>query len=257
MRFAPCRLPSEISVQRSRFGYVNRVEPIRETRAALTELSVYGDGSLLDELMEMALAARLIVPELVGVSLGLVEEGLTFTFVATSDELAALDAVQYLDGGPCVAAVDSGEPVQVAESELLDEGKWLMFARAGAAAGVASTLSMPIMDEDQHRVTGGVNLYASSTQAFEGHHHELADVFHAWAPAAVTNADLSFATRQVAAEAPARLQDQSQVEQAVGMVAAAHGVTLEVARQLLRDAAIRAGITLVEVARTVLVQRRI
>jgi hypothetical protein len=29
-------------------------------------------------------------------------EGLTFTFVASSDLIATLDGLQYLDGGPCI-----------------------------------------------------------------------------------------------------------------------------------------------------------
>lgn len=38
------------------------------------------------------------------VSVTVAEVGLTFILVASAETAAALDAVQYLDGGPCVDA---------------------------------------------------------------------------------------------------------------------------------------------------------
>src|SRR3954447_15950930 len=108
----------------------------------------------------MARRVRGVVPELVGLSLGVIEDGLTLTLVASVEQLAALDAVQYLDGGPCVAAVDRAEPLDVNVGDLLDEQRWQLYARTSAAVGVASSLSLPVMDGD--RVLGGVNLYASN-----------------------------------------------------------------------------------------------
>ena len=64
--------------------------------------------------------------------------------------------------------------------------------------GHGSTLSLPILDDDQ--VVAGVNLYASTDDAFDGKHVEVARVCRAWAPGAVTNADLAFRTREEAAD---------------------------------------------------------
>jgi hypothetical protein len=57
-------------------------EPLPETRAALSELSRLGDADLVTDLRALTDRARALVPELVGVSLGALREGLTFTFVA-------------------------------------------------------------------------------------------------------------------------------------------------------------------------------
>ena len=118
--------------------------------------------------------------------------------------------------------------------------------RASAAAGVASSLSLPIIDHD--RVVGGINLYASSSDAFSGHHRDLADALGASAAGAVANADLSFETRRRAEEAPRQLRDLRLTEVATGILAAREGLDVETARHRLVDAAHRAGISEVQAA---------
>jgi GAF domain-containing protein len=201
----------------------------------------------------MADRALGIVPSLVGFSLGLMPERITLTYVATSERVAQLDAVQYLDGGPCESAVAGAEVVEIEDLDLLDEDQWRLFARAGAAAGVTSTLSLPIVEEGA--VHGGVNLYAGTPNAFRGHTDELAEVFGAWAPGAVTNADLSFSTRFEAARAPSRLEDLTTIDMAVGVLVAAHEVSPDEARQQLRESAARAGIPEVALALVVIHER--
>jgi hypothetical protein len=49
---------------------------------------------------------REVVPECVGMSLSALEHGVTSTLVATTEEVLDLDATQYLDGGPCLRALE-------------------------------------------------------------------------------------------------------------------------------------------------------
>ena len=167
-----------------------------ETRAVLSELTAFGDTDLATDLTLLAERARSLVPDLVGVSLAALREGLTFTFVATTETIAVLDAMQYLDGGPCVQAARQNREVNIDDTNTLDENAWLMFARAGAVAGIRATLSLPLTKHG--KVVGGVNLYANQDHAFDGRHEAVAGVFGAWAGGAVANADLSFTTRQQA-----------------------------------------------------------
>ena len=81
------------------------VEPIPETEQALAQLSNTTPVDLVASLQDQVARAKEIVPELMGASLAATAEGLTFTFVASSQLIATLDALQYLDGGPCVQAV--------------------------------------------------------------------------------------------------------------------------------------------------------
>jgi hypothetical protein len=226
------------------------MKPLAETDEALRHLARYGDDRLAADLAEVVQQAASRVPDLVGLSLGLVQQGIVLTYVSTADELATLDAVQYLEGGPCVHAAEIGETVDADHAALLDEGRWQMFAQAGAAFGVLSTLSLPIIENGV--VTAGINLYGCRSGTFGGREEELALLFGAWAPGAVSNADLSFSSRLEAAEAPARLEDLATVDLAVGVLAATHDVDPGRARAQLQQAAARAGVSVVALAMVVI-----
>ena len=227
-------------------------EPLPETREALASMSGWSRPHLLEDLVRQGELVRAIVPDLVGLSLALVREGLTFTLAATSEQLALLDAVQYAVGGPCVDAAQHDRMVLGGDSDagLLDEHRWAQFARVGAANGVLSTLSMPI--HERGRVVGGVNLYASAPASFNGKEERVAAVLDAWAPGAVHNADLTFSTRVAARRAPEVLKDLAVLDQATGVVMAAEVVDQETARRIIADAAHRAGQDELDVARALL-----
>jgi hypothetical protein len=223
------------------------VEPVPETMDAIRELATYGDTEDAIALLRMGRLVKQLVPECVGLSLGLLEENLTFTLVATDEEIAALDAVQYIDGGPCVEAAASGEVTEYPAPDSTDEDKWRMFAQATAAAGIASTLSLPVVRHEQ--VIGSVNIYASTPDAFDGRHEQLAVACGAWAPGAVSNGDLGFRTRLEAAKTPQRMRDRNDIDRAIGVICDAQGVDADVAADRLSRAAARAGISEAQAAR--------
>jgi GAF domain-containing protein len=226
------------------------MEPIRETVEAVHALDPsVDDFDILEHVTELANRAQQIVPDLVGVSIGRIAEGLTFTLVATASEIAVLDGIQYIAGGPCVEGAHSKEVHEFNRDDVLDEEGWRLFAEATAARAVHSTLTLPVVTDD--RLVGTVNLYAASERAFVGHHDELAEVFGAWAAGAVANADLSFATRKQAQETPERVQQEHFIDVAIGIVAARLGVDVDTAWVRLHDAAVRAGVTLAHLARDI------
>jgi GAF domain-containing protein len=228
------------------------MEPIPESAAVLAGLEATGAQDLAENVREVSRLVRTVVPECIGMSLSLLAESLTLTLVASGAEVAALDGVQYLEGGPCVDAIHSDDPVRTDDlAGRLDEEAWRVFATAGAAAGVLSTLSFPIRDE-QGRVLGGVNLYAGRPHAFAGHEGTLIRMLGGWAADAMTNADLTFATRTSAREAPDRLAGQDVVFQAVGMLSVLDGVSADHARDRLLTAAAKAGVSAQELARTII-----
>ncbi|NPD03859.1 GAF and ANTAR domain-containing protein [Nocardioides sp. zg-1308] len=228
------------------------MKPIPETLEALAELdALHDDGTLLVGLCRATASAQRLAPGLVGASVASREHGLTFTLVATDDEIAALDGVQYLSSGPCVDVADAGEGIATTSEDLFSEPRWRSFAQATAAAGVHSTLTFPIMG-GAGRLTGTVNLYGSSEHTFDGKHARLAEVFRAWAPGAVTNADLAFSTRLVAEQAPALMREEALVETATGILAAHRRVSVEVAREQLEDSAARAGVQVSRLARVII-----
>jgi GAF domain-containing protein len=227
------------------------VEPIPESKEAVEEFGPFTDDEdLLDELIKKGERVRASVPSCVGLSLALKENGVTFTLVASAAEIATLDALQYLDGGPCVEAAENERALAFRATDPLDERRWQLFAQGTAATGVASTLSLPILAEGA--VAGTVNLYAAAEDAFTGRHEDVAAIFDAWAPGAVTNADLSFSTRQTAEQAPQRLRDDVRIEVAAGVIASRNGSDLETARAKLSAAAKRAGLSVARMAEAVI-----
>lgn len=227
------------------------MEPLPETVEAVNELGPADDIDLLAQLTRLANRGKDVVPDLVGVSIGRLQEGLTFTLVATEAEIAVLDAVQYAAGGPCVEGAHEQKTVEL---DVLDEEQWRLFAEATSARAVRSTLTLPVVGDE--RVVGTVNLYAASRRAFEGHHDELAAIFGAWAAGAVSNADLSFGSRSEARAAPARARDQLAIDVAVGILAVRLGVAVDAAEERLQDAATRAGVTPAELAREIVGARK-
>lgn len=229
------------------------MKPIPETRFVLTEMSRFQDEDLTSRFTAMANLVAVLAPECVGMTLSFLHEDLAFTWAATSLDVAALDAVQYLCDGPCVQAMHQGATVGATRSDPLDESRWLEFSRAENSAGVESTLSIPLVEN--HLVVGGVNFYGGTATTFEGLHSELAAVCGAWPAAAVSNADMSLSGVRRAQQSPQRMRDRFVVDQATGMVMAAHRVDAEVAGERLRDAAERAGISEAELARILVTTR--
>lgn len=224
------------------------MKPIAETTEAIEEYGPFSQTDLIDELRDRAARVKELVPDCVGISLASSTHGVTFTLVATDQEIAALDAIQYLFGGPCVGAAEGERVIEYDVADALDEGQWQHFARATSAATVASTLSLPVIADGT--VVGSVNLYAASAKGFAGLHAEIARIFDAWAPGAVTNADLSFSSRELARRAPHLLQEELDIQVAVGILVG-HGLDLDEARERISEAARRAGVRDADLAKTI------
>lgn len=211
---------------------------------------MYG-ADLLEDLLRQTEAVRELVPELVGLSVAALKDGVAFTLVASDQDVAVLDAIQYVVGGPCVDGPPAERVLHYDSEAPDDEGRWQTFARATAAKLVASTLTLPILDKSKV-VVGTVNLYAAVSGAFRGLHGELAEIFAAWAPGAVTNADLSFDTRRTAEDALLSHRAVMRIEAAVGLLMSERGVDAEAARAVLDEAAKRAGVSIDHLAKTML-----
>ena len=228
------------------------MEPIPESVEAVQERdAVIEDDGLLDRLRQASAEVQQLVPDCIGLSVAYLEDGLAVTLVATDAEIAVLDALQYLGDGPGREAVREGESAGVAASDadLFDEERWRLFALAGAAGNVATSLTLPILQDDE--VVGSVNLYAASGHAFTGLHEPLAELLGGWAPGAIENADLSFSTRLQAEQAPADQRTRARVDTAVGLLAAYADISTDRARDRLESAAARAGVSESRIARAV------
>ncbi len=205
------------------------MRPIAATVEAVDELDAYlDDGTLLDRLVDIGDRVRAVVPDTIGLSVTSTQQGVTFTLVATDEELAVLErAAPVPEPGP------TGD-------DPCDEGSWRQSGRERGEAGMRSTLTLPVLVLGL--VRGSVHLYGASDHAYDGHHEEVARICGAWAAGAVTNADLDFGSRRTAEQAPAILRAEARVETAVGVLTSTLGIGPPEARQRLVTSAERAGV---------------
>ena len=224
------------------------MEPIAESLEALTRLSATSGRDLVESMRSAAARVVQAIPDCIGMSVCHFEAGMTFTLMATVERLRLLDAAQYLDGGPCQVAALDGEEVVV--DDLLDEDRWQLLALVGAAEGVRSSLSLPMRHEGE--LYGSANFYAATTHGFQGREQDLARMFGASVEEAVANADLSMSSVDRAKRAVDQLEASDRVNQAIGVLAARAGVSIEEAGERMRSAADRAGISLLAIAQVLL-----
>jgi len=114
------------------------------------------------------------VPGCDGASVSLLSDGTARTLSATQDWIRALDARQYERGhGPCVAAMREQELITV--ENYADDGRWPDVAEDALAAGVHSSLSLPLVQG--HRTIGGLNMYGAALGAFTAQSRRAAEKF--------------------------------------------------------------------------------
>jgi GAF domain-containing protein len=216
------------------------MDPLPEVHAQLQRLSsLLGSGTDVGAyLSAVAQVAQALIPSCVGVSITLIIDGDPYTVTATTPEAAVVDASQNVDGGPCLEAVRDGRTVEV--EDVLAEEQWHLFAQAGAARGIRSSLSFPIRDlEDM--VAGGMNLYASEPGAFRDR-RLIPGAFGAELSEVVTNADLAFRTRDFARELPDRLATRERFDLAVSIMIERRGWAPDEAVSRLAKASELAGV---------------
>ena len=228
------------------------MQALPEVRAVEVQLAAMADEALdlVERLEQVSSLAVQLLPSCVGVSITVVVDGDPFTVTATSEDINLLDATQYLDGGPCVDTAAGEAEMRVAD--VLDERQWQVFSQAAAATGVRSSLSIPLR-RPTGEAFGALNLYASEPDAFSGRRSQLADLFGVHVNELVSNADLSFVTREHARELPQRLADHERVNQAVGLLVERRGWTAQEARERMEFAAGNARTPLTSIAEAVMV----
>jgi len=207
------------------------------------------ESALRREIRSLGEQVTRLAPACRGMSVTWTEHTATFTLVASDPEIAVLDALQYLGGGPADDVVARQQGIEADIESLLRENSWTLFARATLARGVRSILALPLT---QHgRVIGAVTFHGRTADAFDGTHAEIARVLAAWAPTAIAlTTPVLPESRTV--EPPRALRDEGMINRAIATMAAARGVDTVATKELLGDAAARAGVSQGRVAEAVL-----
>jgi GAF domain-containing protein len=166
--------------------------------------------------------------------------------IACSDELAArVEKIQQviLDG-PCLSAMRTGQVASV--EDTAQWGQWAEFGARAAAAGVGSSLSLPLTVGD--RPVGALNFYAPGAGAFgETRLRWARGIAGAVSGVLALAASRAEQARQVG-DLRAALGARAVIDQAIGIVMAQQRCTSDEAFDIVRRASQRRNVKLRDVA---------
>jgi len=215
------------------------------SRILLTDRTLQGD------LRKIVAVAERSVPGCDGASIALALEGRARTEAETDRVILELDLAQYeADEGPCLLALREARPVRL---DLIgEEGRFATFAERAAGAGVRSSLSLPVLVDDE--AVGTINLYSYTPAAFDETSQSLAAVLVAQAGLAIAKSRLLEAGRRAADAAQQSADDRADVYTAEGILMSLQRCTAEQATALLRNAATSEERTLAAMARQIIAE---
>jgi GAF domain-containing protein len=218
-------------------------------RRALAGIGAYpSDPHLAASLQASTDNVKHSLPDCAGLSISLVRSrNLTYTFVRTDTLTGVLDAMQYLDDGPCETTVRIGDEVRI--GDIRSDDNWPLFAQISAAAGILSSLSLPLRRGPT--LVGSVNMYGDTTHAFTGQEEDLANTFGVHVQDMVTQANLSEPPLRGTDKHP-EPTDQAVIDEALDVLVASHGFDRATVGHRLDEATARARIPLISAARAIL-----
>jgi GAF domain-containing protein len=214
----------------------DRAGPPR-ARAALDELgrlllAEHTQPSVLQRIVELVQQA---LPGAADVSLTLVRDEHPTTAAFTGRLAADLDETQYdRDHGPCLDAARSGQLTEIGDART--EDRWPDYVPTFLERGALSALAAPV---PAPHLTAGLNVYACTAHAFTDDDRSTLVQFAAYAGAALANMDALEDARELAANLQKAMEFRAVIEQAKGILAERHKLTVEQAFRLLADASMR------------------
>jgi GAF domain-containing protein len=182
------------------------------------------------------------------VGLTLLKNGKPATAVFTDPTSPEIDQAQYNSGkGPCLDAFRHGRVYRI-ESTATD-ARWPEFSRAAGAKGIKSTLSLPLMVEDEP--VGALNLYSREEASFGDDEEQIGMAFASQAAVAMANAQAYWEAKEVADQLGEAMRSRAVIEQAKGILMAAQGCSPDQAFDLLVKASQRSNRKLREIAQDI------
>jgi GAF domain-containing protein len=129
------------------------------------------------------------------------------------------------------------------------DARWPEFSRAAGAKGIKSTLSLPLMVEDEP--VGALNLYSREEASFGDDEEQIGMAFASQAAVAMANAQAYWEAKEVADQLGEAMRSRAVIEQAKGILMAAQGCSPDQAFDLLVKASQRSNRKLREIAQDI------
>jgi GAF domain-containing protein len=217
-----------------------------------------GLDEVLDRLAKTALWA-IAVAEFVSITMVTGEES-THTAVTTDGAIATLDAQQHtLGDGPCLEAIQQRRTVRASLAEAYR--RWPAFARAAEESNVHCYLAAPLLflSDDMHGqpdVVGALNAYCHADDAFSEDDEALLRLLASGASAAIGTARKYLYARKLAHNLQRALSSRAGIDQAKGVLMAAHSVDADTAFGMLVKHSQHHNAKVVDVAHSLLASLR-
>lgn len=182
-----------------------------------------------------------------GVSLG--HDDRVSYATAVPDSVAELEGTQQrTQSGPCMEAYRRHRQVVVGDLSS-ESGRWPEYCEAAARVGLGAVAALPLTLGDE--CFGSLDLYSAERRAWEEGDLAAARVMADMATAYLINASKLDRQVQLAAQLQAALDTRVQIEQAKGIVANAHGISVDEAFERIRRHARQRRARLNEVTRAI------
>lgn len=198
-------------------------ERFDEITEALQDLS-----GVLDEYEDLATVLQHVVEGAVRIVPGAEMAGVTLlsdesaqTVAATHSRVREVDDTQYEnDSGPCLTASRDGRSVVVDVDQV--RSRWPDLEEAAADLGIKSFIALPLALSD--RIHGSFNLYSSDPRGFQSLDESLLEVFTTAAVTALQQAERHRRALDSIRNLQAALTSRADIDHAIGIVMALHGV---------------------------------
>lgn len=160
--------------------------------------------------------------------------------VASTGQLAVdLDETQYDRGhGPCLHAARTGELTEITDTRT--DSRWPDYLRRAVERGNLSSLSVPLVIDEDEQVTGALNIYAREVGAFDEDSRAAATRFGPYAAVAAGNMYAYQSARAMADNLQTALESRAVIDQAKGVLMERYKLTPDQAFQLLARASMNA-----------------
>jgi GAF domain-containing protein len=232
------------------------VERLDEATSALTMLRDGFDGEEpLDEVLQrLAETATRAIQDADAVTIT-VDPRQPRTAAASDATLIDIDEKQYSsDRGPCLEAARTLRAVRAAVGA--NGTDWPEFDAAAEQHGVRAYLSVPIVlpaaDHSDARHVGSLNIYSRTETAFDPFDEGVMRLFTTAASAAIDNAHRWQRSREHIAHLETALASRAVIDQAKGVLMAAHSCTADEAFAKLVQESQKRNVKLREVAQGLL-----
>ena len=211
--------------------------------------SVTDEHELLEFLERTVTLATTLIGAADGAGVTANVGGAPFTAVSSDGGVLTVDEAQYVAGdGPCLHAMRSGTVVHADLATV--RARWPEFAPAAQEGGVQEFLAAPLGEGQQW--LGALNLYSTDGAGFTPRDSVLLRLLVSNATRSVQDYARLRAAHDLAAQLREAMASRAPIEQAKGILMAAHGLDADAAFNLLRTRSQHTNTKLHELARTFL-----